>query len=249
VPFTGSHPAAVLPLLRAPLPASALVIGSLAPDVPFYLPGRPDWDTHSALAVGTTDVLVGLVVWLLWHGLLAAPALAAAPAGLRARLVGRVPVGLGPRLRPGRLVPVPVAVVVGAATHVLWDAFTHGGAWGSERIAALRVTLGGLPVHDWAQHGSSVVGAAALAWWLRRWWRRTAPVAVPAPGRSARGVWPGLLGLAAVVGVGAALGAPDPGSAAFAGATAGGGAAGGAALVLAAAWHVRRRVVGARPGG
>ena len=37
MPFTGSHPAAVLPLLRTSLPGSALVAGSLAPDVPFYL--------------------------------------------------------------------------------------------------------------------------------------------------------------------------------------------------------------------
>jgi hypothetical protein len=37
VPVTGGHPAAVLPLLRTPLPASALVAGSLAPDVPSYL--------------------------------------------------------------------------------------------------------------------------------------------------------------------------------------------------------------------
>ena len=36
MPFTGSHPAAVLPLLRTSLPASALVAGSLAPDVPFH---------------------------------------------------------------------------------------------------------------------------------------------------------------------------------------------------------------------
>ncbi|WP_205730092.1 DUF4184 family protein [Blastococcus sp. TF02-8] len=32
MPFTGSHPAAVLPFLRTPLPASGLVAGSLAPD-------------------------------------------------------------------------------------------------------------------------------------------------------------------------------------------------------------------------
>jgi hypothetical protein len=34
VPFTGSHPAAVLPFLRWSMPASALVIGSMAPDFP-----------------------------------------------------------------------------------------------------------------------------------------------------------------------------------------------------------------------
>jgi hypothetical protein len=38
VPFTPSHAAAVLPFLRTPLTASALVIGSITPDLPFYLP-------------------------------------------------------------------------------------------------------------------------------------------------------------------------------------------------------------------
>lgn len=48
MPFTGSHPAAVLPFLRTPLPASALVVGSIAPDVPFSLPVTPPWETHTA---------------------------------------------------------------------------------------------------------------------------------------------------------------------------------------------------------
>ncbi|MDQ7908342.1 DUF4184 family protein [Phytohabitans sp. ZYX-F-186] len=38
MPFTGSHPAAVLPLVRWGLPPAALVIGSMVPDLPYYLP-------------------------------------------------------------------------------------------------------------------------------------------------------------------------------------------------------------------
>ena len=38
MPFTASHPAAILPFLRTPLPASALVAGSIAPDLPYYVP-------------------------------------------------------------------------------------------------------------------------------------------------------------------------------------------------------------------
>jgi len=43
VPFTGSHPAAVLPLLRTPLPSAALVIGSLVPDLPYYRRADRTW--------------------------------------------------------------------------------------------------------------------------------------------------------------------------------------------------------------
>jgi hypothetical protein len=240
VPFTASHPAAVLPFLRTPLPASALVIGSLAPDLPYYLPvGELGWETHDALAVLTADPLIGLLAWLLWHGLLAAPALAAAPAAVRARLLGRVPLGLRVRLRPGSLALTALALVLGAGTHVGWDAFTHGGQWGAEHIAVLRRPVAGVPAYDWAQLASSVLGLLVLAWWLRRWWVRTEPG--PAPGPAPRWVWPALLALAAVAGGLAALAAPDPLTAVFEGATRGGAVAGGAALALAAAWHTRRR--------
>ena len=44
MPFTGSHAAAVLPFARSRLPASALVIGSVAPDLPYYLPKKTSTD-------------------------------------------------------------------------------------------------------------------------------------------------------------------------------------------------------------
>src|SRR5690606_26266927 len=37
VPFTLSHPAAVLPFVRAPFVPAALVAGALAPDVPYFV--------------------------------------------------------------------------------------------------------------------------------------------------------------------------------------------------------------------
>jgi hypothetical protein len=241
VPFTASHPAAVLPLLGTPLPASALVIGSMAPDVPYFVFGRPVGDTHTALAVVSTDLLIGAAVWLVWHGLFAGPALAAAPAGVRARLDGRVRVGVPVRLRSARdAVLAVLALVVGAATHVLWDEFTHGEGWGPAHLGVLRTGAGGLRGYDWAQYGSGVLGALVLAWWLRRWWVRTPPAPVPPSGPLARWVWPALLALAAVVGAIAAIGQPDLGSAGFAGATRGGFAAAVAALLLAAGWHLRR---------
>ncbi|MEE2045837.1 DUF4184 family protein, partial [Nocardiopsis tropica] len=38
MPFTLSHVAAVLPLARTRLPPAALVVGSVVPDLPYYLP-------------------------------------------------------------------------------------------------------------------------------------------------------------------------------------------------------------------
>jgi Domain of unknown function (DUF4184) len=127
---------------------------------------------------------------------------------------------------------------VGVGTHVGWDAFTHGGQWGAEHIAALRHPVAGVPAYDWAQLVSSVLGILVLAWWLRRWWVRTEPG--PVPGPAPRWVWPALLVPAVVAGGLAALSGPDPLTAVFEGATRGGAVAAVAGLALAVGWHVRR---------
>jgi hypothetical protein len=240
VPFTGSHPAAVLPLLRTPLPASALVLGSMAPDIPFFLPVAFPWATHTALAVVTSDLLLGAAAWALWHGVLAGPALASAPAPLRNRIEGRVPLGLRPRVSSAaRAGLVLVALVVGGLTHVLWDEFTHPRRWGPEHLPALAANWGVLPGYRWLQYGSSVVGGLALLTWFVLWWRRTA--ATP-DGRTAhRWVWPLLLGVGAVAGTVAALRSPSVGAAGFEGATWGGGVVLGTAVVLALLRHGSRR--------
>lgn len=245
MPFTGSHAAAVLPFLRTPLPASALVAGSLAPDLPSYLPvdlGRP---THTAPALLTVDLVLGVLLWALWHGLLAAPALDVAPHGLRARLAGRVRPGLRRRLAPRHLGLVAAAVVVGAATHVGWDEFTHAGRFGTDHVAVLADTWAGRRGHRWAQDAGGLLGAGVLAGWLVRWWRRTAPS--PVEHRPVRW-WPPLAvtAVAVVGGASAAVGAGDVRSAAVLAAFRGGGLALAAVVLLALVWHLRRRTAAVR---
>ena len=232
---------AVLPFLRTPLPASALVIGSVSPDLPYYLPVDLGWRTHTASAVVTVDVLLGLAAWVLWHGLLAEPAIRAAPAALRARLTG-VPLGLRSRLSSATRVGwTLLALAVGAGTHVLWDEFTHAGRWGSEVFPVLARQWGPMPGYDWLQYVTSVLGGLLLAGWAVRWWLRTPAGPSGRPGRW----WPWVLlaVTAGVTGTVAAVPARGVGQTVYDAATWGGGTALGVAAVLAAVWqlrHVRR---------
>jgi hypothetical protein len=240
VPFTPSHAAAILPFLRTPLPASALVVGSIAPDIPYYLPVDFPWRTHTALGVVTTDLVLGVLAWAVWHALLSEPALAGSPAGLRARLAG-VPLGLPVRVASlRRLVLVVLAVAVGAGSHVLWDEFTHPRRWGTEHAAVLADTWGLLPGYRWLQYAGGLVGAAVLLVWFVLWWRRTPPRA-GAHRPAARSAWALVAAAGVLVGVPAALTAgPGIGAAGYAGATWGGGAALAVAVLLALAWHAVR---------
>ena len=162
MPITFSHPAAVVPLLGVGLVPSALVIGSITPDLPYYLPGPlTSARTHAASGIVTFDLVLGLLAFLVWHVLLAPTAVALAPAALRERLAPGLPV-------PAReYVPrwwlVLVSLAIGAATHVVWDSFSHPGRWGTDRIGWLREEHGPFMGYTWVQYGSGAVGFVVLA--------------------------------------------------------------------------------------
>ncbi|GHE13886.1 DUF4184 family protein [Klenkia taihuensis] len=233
MPFTLSHPAAVLPFLRSGLPASALVAGSVVPDLPYYLPVDLGVRTHTALAVVTTDLVGGLLLWAVWHGFFAAPLVATAPGPLRARL----PVPGRPRVDGARgALLLAGAVLLGAATHVLWDEFTHPGRWGPEHIPALSAQVAGEPLYGWLQDLSGLVGGLAIGIWVLLWWRRTPPR--PVPGGVPWG-WLAVALVALVSGAVGGAGQDDVRSVAVLAAFAAGTAALVAGLLLAAAWHLR----------
>ncbi|QFG21147.1 DUF4184 family protein [Actinomadura sp. WMMB 499] len=182
MPFTLSHTAAVLPLARGPLVPSALVIGSMAPDIPyFFFAMELRSTTHRAHGVVTVDVLIGLAAFAVWHLLWKRPLAALAPARVRRRLPLDAPV------RWGWAVP---SVAIGAATHVLWDAFTHLNWSFAGELPWLTESLGGVAVYVWLQYISGVAGLAIVLLWLTRWLRKAH---APAPAATAAGTGTGTL--------------------------------------------------------
>ena len=254
MPFTGSHPAAVLPLLGLGLAPSALVIGSMSPDIPYFAPGPFDSRfTHSLVGVVTADVVLSLVVYAVWHALLAPAGVSVAPQSLRRRLPADAAPGLRRRLASPRLVLlVAVACAVGALTHVLWDSFTHEGRWGARHIPWLGEQHGALPGYLWAQYASGVLGAVVLVVWCVRWWRSTphTPVDrhVPASALVALAIVAVATVFGAVTGAIPALtadGGPDMHAVVIDAIVRAGSVAGVALMVVAAVILVRKRRSGA----
>ena len=152
---------------------------------------------------------------------------------------------------------VPLALAIGAATHVGWDEFTHPGRWGTTALPALAASypspVGPLAGYRYAQYASGAVGlaAVALAAWRRPRTRGEGDAGHPALARSL----PWLVGAAGLAGgvarVLASGGFGLPWDAiAFAGLTGGIGVA--ALTLLAVCWGVALapRMVGwARAGG
>ena len=163
MPLTLAHPVAVLPLKRCGLPLSALVVGSISPDLEYLL--------HLAPVGGIGHTPAGLLVFCLPAGLSAlwivhriwerpmrsmfSPA-AQDSAGPRYKLFAFWPIS--------RLGLVCLAILIGAITHLLWDSFTHKHGWMVQQFPLLsrpilRTHWGDAPVYKILQHGSTLLGA------------------------------------------------------------------------------------------
>jgi Domain of unknown function (DUF4184) len=174
MPFTASHPAAVVFLARWGLPGSALVIGSMAPDFTMLLPIPAMVHlAHTAPGLATIDLALGLVAFVAWQAFFGPAVVAVAPKALRARLPDRAPAGLMFHFgRWSRAALVLAALLIGAATHLVWDSFAHEWMWGQAHIPWLASRHGPLMGWEWVQHASDVAGLAIVAGWIAVWWRR-----------------------------------------------------------------------------
>ncbi|TCC16908.1 DUF4184 family protein [Kribbella speibonae] len=188
MPFTLAHPAAVLPLVRRPLVASALVAGAVAPDLlyvgPIYRIATQQINgnftltlTHAFTSAFWLDPLLALLLLAVFELVLRRPLTALAPPALAARL----PAPGRPRLPSTTLLFWTfVSAVLGALTHVVWDSFTHGDGYFVRQfpdVFRAQVT-GAWDVNRILQYVSTVGGCLVLAIWLYRWYRRTSPSAV-----------------------------------------------------------------------
>jgi hypothetical protein len=187
MPLTFAHPAAALPLARVlgrdGVP-SALAIGSLAPDTAYFLDlGVPRSVSHGFAGLFLFSLPVGFGLFAVFHLVLKHPLAALLPVRLQARIAPRL--GAVGRLPAAPLSAVALSLLAGAATHVVWDSFTHLSSPLVQSVPALRAYLGsvfGYPVFacKLLQHASTGAGLALLALWSWRGLR--APVgAAPLP--------------------------------------------------------------------
>jgi uncharacterized protein (DUF486 family) len=183
MPFTASHIAAIVPIyarLGRFRVASALVIGSMTPDFHYFLPmeiGR--LTTHSVWGLMAFCVPIGLAAYVLYHLLFKHALIALLPDWVADRL-DRVAGDPG-SLSNARWHAVIGAIAIGAATHIVWDAFTHRASWGVALFPALQDHIASIYGHDLhvyalLQHLSTVVGLAMIAGWSWRWLRREPPL-------------------------------------------------------------------------
>ncbi len=177
MPFTLSHPAAVLPLrklLGGKLVLSALIIGSLAPDFTyfFHLPFIRK-DTHSLIALLWFCLPSSIMAYYLFHLLIKAPIYALLPTSFQVRLQPEQVSNHKPINAE-----VLVSILLGSLTHIIWDSFTHAGSSIVEQFPVFKTLLfevNGYKVwlYKLLQHGSSVFGFLIILIYIFHWYQTT----------------------------------------------------------------------------
>jgi hypothetical protein len=151
---------------------TAMVVGSLSPDFEYFLRLAPQGIFgHTWLGVLMADLPLSLLVLWLYQSYLKAGLYAVAPGLFPFREAERKarPVARGLM----HWVIVVASILLGAATHIVWDSFTHKDSWPYEHIAFLRVHV---PPSIWRadicnvlQVASSLAGMVVLLAMWARW--------------------------------------------------------------------------------
>jgi hypothetical protein len=167
MPLTVAHAAAAWPVSRLVprLPLDALVLGTFTPDFQylFVLAPRGRFG-HTLLGLIFFCLPIGLLVWFAYRRLAGPVILSLLPRGLRPLVSGS----------KARLSLIAAAILVGAATHIVWDSFTHKSGWAVRHIPALSTPvhvgqLGSVAGFKLLQHGSTIIGSLLVLGWAMLW--------------------------------------------------------------------------------
>jgi hypothetical protein len=176
MPFTLSHPAAVIPIRRYGI-LSALVVGSIAPDILYFIP-RVQQSAYGHTLPGLFFFCLpwGLAALWLFHTFLKRPLISLFPVSQQMKLL---PVAEGFSFFPlAQFAKIIGSILLGAASHITWDSFTHNSGWMVEQfgflrkhiIIASRLQIG---IYDVLQYASSVIGMVLIGYYYFRWLRES----------------------------------------------------------------------------
>lgn len=177
MPFTLAHAAAAIPFRRLRLIPSALIVGTFAPDCEYFLRLGPSGGYgHTHFGAFLVSLPLGLAVLFLFHALVKTPSVELMPESLQDRLPIE-PLRFG---GPSRFGLILASLMLGIATHIGWDNFTHRNLWLYWHWPLLQQSvhvagIGSIPIYKGLQHLSTALGLLTLLVWFRQWYRSTKP--------------------------------------------------------------------------
>jgi Domain of unknown function (DUF4184) len=169
MPFTFSHPAAVLPLGWLPkrwVSMTGLIIGSIAPDFEYFLRLRGySIYSHTWKGMFWFDLPLSIIIAFIYHQLVRDKLLENLPASLSRRLLVFKNFNWPGYFKVNFLVVI-YSILIGVASHIIWDRITHEQIAFVETVETFQqtVTIAGRSVHIYRflQQSNTVIGLLVI---------------------------------------------------------------------------------------
>jgi len=171
MPFTFSHPAIILPLTLFPrkwFSLSGLIIGSLTPDFEYFIRMKiAGYYGHTIAGLFWFDLPLAILLAFIFHGIVRNSLIDNLPFILKSKFIIFKKFCWNSYFAKNWFIVI-VSVLIGAASHLFWDSFTHHNGYFVENISFLEhnfYLFGKLiPVYKIAQHLSSLIGLIIVAY-------------------------------------------------------------------------------------
>ncbi|RAV98016.1 DUF4184 family protein [Pseudochryseolinea flava] len=167
MPFTPAHSAIVLPLLRLRwLSATGLIIGSIAPDFEYFFKASvSSVHSHTWGGLFYFDLPVVVALAFVFHLVVKKNLINNSPRFLQVRFQDTLHFNFIKYLKSNWYWFL-VSALIGAASHIFWDSFTHNSGYFVHRLPFYRYSLPWqgvkYPMFYVLQHVSTFVGLAAI---------------------------------------------------------------------------------------
>lgn len=169
MPFTFSHPAIVLPLTFLPrqwFSLTGLIIGSLTPDFEYFLRMRIKSNySHTIDGLFWFDLPLGLLLAFIFHNIVRNSLYNNLPTFLKSRFLTFKQFNWNLQFKKNWFV-VSISILIGAASHIFWDSFTHDNGYFIQKIPELQNSVvffdKQIPVLKILQHASTLIGALII---------------------------------------------------------------------------------------
>lgn len=163
MPFTASHPAIIIPLLKRRIfSVSGLLMGSMVPDFEFFIRLQAQVvHGHSYLAMFWLNIPLAIFCVTLYHVV------------VRNYMILHLPMYFRKRFQPfltfdwisyfkSNYLKVGYSILVGNLSHLFWDSFTHFDGFFVLKMPFLFTEFLKVPLYHILQYGFSVIGALAI---------------------------------------------------------------------------------------
>jgi hypothetical protein len=169
MPFTFSHPAIILPFIRnKKLSATGLIIGSMCPDFEYFIRMKVQSNiSHTFLGLLLFNLPLGFLVALLFHETIKRNLIENLPPFFQNKLTTLKNMKWIGYLK-ANLFYVLISILIGALSHIFWDAFTHESGYFVQKTPILSYKRSNIPFYKILQHLSSLIGLLFIVYYIHK---------------------------------------------------------------------------------